>query len=148
MARKGNIYTARNKENVLKALRDCEGIVYIACKNANVGRNTFYTWLREDEAFRAEVDEINEVVLDKIESVVVNIALAGESQREQLNAAKFMLATKGKHRGFSERTETHVSGELNSKIEVVRAEFPNNGTDQNPPLPPSWEANTSGILPG
>ena len=54
------------------------------------------------------------------------------------------------HAGFSDKVETQISGELKTQntIEVVRAEFPNNGTETAPPLPPSWQANTGGKLPG
>ena len=54
------------------------------------------------------------------------------------------------HAGFSDKIETQISGELKTQntIEVVRAEFPNNGTETAPPLPPSWQANTGGQLPG
>lgn len=54
------------------------------------------------------------------------------------------------HAGFSDRIQTEISGEIKTQntIEVVRAEFPNNGTETAPPLPPSWQANTGGKLPG
>lgn len=142
--------TAKDKAALLAALKESKGIISRACEATGIGRTTFYEWKENDPDFKAACEEVTEVTLDVLESVVLNIAMAGQQERDQLNAAQFLLRSKGKHRGFSDKIETQISGELKTQntIEVVRAEFPNNGTETAPPLPPSWSANTSGILPG
>ncbi len=142
--------TAKDKAAILEALKESKGIISKACEAVGIARKTFYEWKNSDSDFASACEEVTEVTLDVLESVVLNIAMAGQQERDQLNAAQFLLRSKGKHRGFSDKIETQISGELKTQntIEVVRAEFPNNGTEDHPPLPPSWSANTSGILPG
>lgn len=150
--RKANIEarTAKDKAAFIEALKESKGIIVRACEAIGINRCTFYDWRDSDPDFKAACEEVTEVTLDVLESVVLNIAMAGQQERDQLNAAQFLLRSKGKHRGFSDKIETQISGEIKTQntIEVVRAEFPNNGTEAAPPLPPSWQANTGGKLPG
>lgn len=141
---------AKDKAAFIEALKESKGIIVKACQALSIDRQTYYNWRDADPDFKAACEEVTEVTLDVLESVVLNIAMAGQQERDQLNAAQFLLRSKGKHRGFSDKIETQISGEIKTQntIEVVRAEFPNNGTETAPPLPPSWQANTGGKLPG
>ena len=144
---------ARDKERLLFALEESKGIVSTACQMIGISRKTAYEWKNSDEEFAAKWEDITEVTLDNLESDALKIAsgeMEGTRVSDQLNAIQFLLKTKGKHRGFSDKIETQISGELKTQntIEVVRAEFPANGTENHPPLPPSWQANTGGQLPG
>jgi len=44
------------KEKVLESLKK-EPIVWSACKNAGIGRSTFYRWVSEDEEFEQQCNE-------------------------------------------------------------------------------------------
>lgn len=90
----------KNKEILLEALEKSLGIVSTACELANISRKTFYNYSTDDPVFKAEVDDIQNVTLDFVESQLLkNIKNGGSAE------TIFYLKTKGKHRGYIERTE-------------------------------------------
>jgi len=96
----------RNKSDILKkrlleALEISLGIVTEACKNAEVSRKTFYQYCLEDPEFKKEVDAIQDVALDFAES-----ALHKQIKNGVPSSTMFYLKTKGKKRGYIERTES------------------------------------------
>ena len=101
------------KENLLKALEVSLGVVTSACKNAQVSRKTFYQYCLEDSDFKASVDEIQEVALDFAES-----ALHSQIKDGVPSSTMFYLKTKGKKRGYIERTET-VNDNTNTNTTTV-----------------------------
>ena len=56
------------KKKLLEALELSLGVVTSACKKAGVHRSTYYEWYKEDEEFKKEVDDLNNVALDYAES--------------------------------------------------------------------------------
>lgn len=46
----------RHRQKIIEELRKTP-IVEIACKNAGVGRTTFYDWIKRNQRFRAQVEE-------------------------------------------------------------------------------------------
>tara|TARA_R110000796_G_scaffold51154_1_gene120658 strand:- start:2176 stop:2550 length:375 start_codon:yes stop_codon:yes gene_type:complete len=112
----GNEQTEHNKRNVLEALEKSFGIVTTACKTVGVGRTQFYQWLKDDEEFRKQVDDLQNVTLDMAESQLHKQILGGNT-----TATIFYLKTKGKKRGYIERQEiTGVEGTKLFDISVVR----------------------------
>ena len=112
----GNEQTEHNKRNVLEALEKSFGIVTTACKTVGVGRTQFYQWLKDDEVFRKQVDDLQNVTLDMAESQLHKQILGGNT-----TATIFYLKTKGKKRGYIERQEiTGVEGTKLFDISVVR----------------------------
>lgn len=89
--------TEQHKKAVLKALEQSLGIITTACKEAGIGRTTFYQWRKEDPAFDEAVREISEVTLDFAESQLLKQIKAGNTA-----ATIFLLKTKGKNRGYIE----------------------------------------------
>nr|DAP27680.1 MAG TPA: putative terminase small subunit [Caudoviricetes sp.] len=76
----------------------------MACRQANIkSRTTYYRWLENDE-FRDAVENVNESFIDLAES-----QLRAAVSRGDMNAVFFLLKTKGKNRGYVERTEQSVS---------------------------------------
>ena len=57
--------TKINKERLLKALESSLGVITTALKATDLSRTNFYKWLKEDEEFKAQVEEI--VVQDSTE---------------------------------------------------------------------------------
>ena len=102
------------KESILKALENSLGVVTVACKSADVPRSTYYKWLNEDEDFAAAVKDIENIALDFGESQLhKQIGLGNTS------ATIFFLKTKGKKRGYIERSELDLtSGDEPIKINV------------------------------
>lgn len=97
------------KKALLDALEKSLGVVTTACKTAGVGRSTFYKWLAEDEEFKKEVQDIENIALDFAESQLHKQISEGSTP-----ATIFFLKTKGKARGYIERQEieTKISNDL------------------------------------
>ena len=101
------------KERMLKALESSLGIT-VACKSADVPRSTYYKWLSEDEDFAKAVKDIENIALDFGESQLHKQIGDGNT-----SATIFFLKTKGKRRGYIERSELDLSsGDEPIKINV------------------------------
>lgn len=107
--------TEHNKKAVLEALEKALGVVTTACKTAGIGRTQFYQWLKDDPDFKAQVDDISNIALDFAES-----QLHKQIQNGNTPATIFYLKTKGKNRGYVERTEhTGFEGTKLFDVEIV-----------------------------
>lgn len=80
------------------------GNVSIACIKANVGRSTYYKWMRENPSFKKNVENLKEGMIDFAES-----KLFQEIQKGNTTAILFFLKTQGKDRGYVERMEQDVT---------------------------------------
>ncbi len=97
--------TEQHKKAVIEALESSLGVVTSACKKAEVGRTTFYQWLKDDAEFAKQVADIENVALDFAES-----QLHKQIQDGSAAATIFYLKTKGKKRGYIERQEISHEG--------------------------------------
>ena len=88
---------------MLSALEKALGVVSSACKAANVGRTQYYHWLKTDPEFKAKVKEVESIAIDFAESHLHKLIQNGNPQ-----ATIFFLKTKGKRRGYVEKTEVEV----------------------------------------
>lgn len=113
--------TEHNKKALIEALEKSLGVVTSACRQAEVGRTTFYEYLK-DLDFKKQVDEIQDVALDFAES-----QLHKQIQGGNTAATIFLLKTKGKKRGYVERQEiTGAEGlPTNVTVEIIRNENKN-----------------------
>ena len=100
------------KETILKALENSLGVVTVACKQADIPRSTYYKWLKEDEEFAQAVKEIENIALDFAES-----RLHTQMKDGSTSATIFYLKTKGKKRGYVERSELDVTSN-NERIKI------------------------------
>ena len=106
-----------NKKFILELLEEHHGIVTSACKSLGLHRSTFYKWCNDDADFKAAVEEITETAIDFVESKLMEkingiTVQAGEnvySQPPSDTAIIFYLKTKGKKRGYVERTEVDTT---------------------------------------
>ena len=104
------------KKQIVEALEKSLGVVTTAVKNVGIHRSTFYEWYNTDEAFKKEVDSISDIAIDFAESQLHKQLQDGNS-----TSTIFYLKTKGKRRGYVERTEiTGAEGEPTAfKIEII-----------------------------
>jgi len=104
------------KKQIVEALEKSLGVVTTAVKNVGIHRSTFYEWYNTDEAFKKEVDSISDIAIDFAESQLHKQIQDGNS-----TSTIFYLKTKGKRRGYVERTEiTGANGEPTAfKIEII-----------------------------
>jgi hypothetical protein len=96
--------SAPKKVAMLEALEKSLGIVSTAAKAANVDRQSHYNWMKEDPAYKAAVESIQESVIDFAESHLYKLVKEGNPA-----ATIFYLKTKGKKRGYIERQEIEVT---------------------------------------
>jgi len=90
------------------------GVVTVACKQTDIPRSTYYKWLKEDEQFAKAVKDIENIALDFGES-----QLHSQMKDGNTSATIFFLKTKGKKRGYVERSELDLtSGDEPVKINV------------------------------
>ena len=85
-------------------------------------RQLYYKWLEDDPAFAEAVESIRQEQIDTVESALLNKIEDGDT-----TAVIFYLKTKGKERGYSERTElTGRDGKdliPDIRIEIVDADY-------------------------
>jgi len=65
------------------------------CKEAGVGRRTFYNWLEDDLQFKDDFDELNESRLDAIESALHSRAVTDKDTTALIFLAKTLLKNRG-----------------------------------------------------
>lgn len=93
------------KRSMLKALEKSLGVVTTAAKSAGIDRQTHYNWMEKDPNYKAAVESIADIALDFAESQL------HENMRKGSDAATiFYLKTKGKKRGYVEKSELDISG--------------------------------------
>lgn len=101
------------KKAVIEAMEKSLGVVTTACKMADIGRTMFYTWYNEDPEFRKAIDDIDNVALDFAESKLHQLIKEGNP-----TATIFYLKTKGKSRGYVERTEISTPDDTKMDINI------------------------------
>ena len=106
--------TELHKKAVIEALEKTLGVVTTACKQIGIGRTQFYEWLKTDEEFRKQVEDIQNVALDYAESQLHKQIGDGSTA-----ATIFYLKTKGKNRGYIERQEIQHDGGEGLRIEII-----------------------------
>ena len=105
--------TQEKKVQVLKIFEKKGANVSVTCEAANIGRRTFYYWRENDKDFDAACKDIEDALVDFAESMLVE-----KIQDKDLTAIIFYLKTKGKDRGYVERTEQDVK--MNPFIEAMQ----------------------------
>jgi hypothetical protein len=103
--------TLHNKKILVQAMTKSLGVVTQACKLANLDRRTFYTYYNEDAEFKAEIDDIKDIALDFVEGQLLKQINSGE-----ISSTIFYLKTKGKNRGYVEKSELEHTGRIIVRI--------------------------------
>lgn len=94
---------------MLAALEKSLGVVTSACRSVGIDRSTHYKWMTSDAKYKAAVADIENIAVDFAESQLHKSISKGSD-----TAVIFFLKTKGKSRGYIERTEqdVHVKGSI------------------------------------
>ena len=92
--------TKKNLLAVLETHKKTYGNVSLTCEHHKISRDSFYKWKKRYPWFEEQVENNNEASVDYVESKLMqNIGKNKEA------SIFFYLKTKGKHRGYIERTE-------------------------------------------
>ncbi len=103
--------TTAKKQEVFLECYEKSLIISTACKNANITRDSFYRWMREDEEFIKAVDLVRELRIDYAESRLFKQMDSGNSQ-----ATIFFLKTQGKSRGYNEDVNVKLSADTGAQV--------------------------------
>jgi hypothetical protein len=113
--------TKLNKKRMLEALEKSLGIVTTAAKVTGIDRSIHYDWMKNDIEYRSSVEALSDMTLDFAES-----QLHKQIKEGNTTATIFYLKTKGKKRGYVERTEVvHETGIESAVIEWTPATIEN-----------------------
>ena len=102
---------------VIDALRETKGMVYLAAKRLGCEAQTIYNYRDRYPAVRAEMEQQDGEVDDAAEMKLYQAIIAGEPW-----AVQFRLRTKGKGRGYVERVQQEVSGPNGGPIQTEHTE--------------------------
>jgi len=105
--------TQEKKVQVLKIFEKKLANVSQTCEAANIGRRTFYYWRENDKDFDDACKDIEDALIDFTESKLIE-----KINDSDLTAIIFYLKTKGKDRGYVERSEQNVT--MNPFIEAMQ----------------------------
>lgn len=94
-------------EKIAEVYAKKAGNVSSTCSALNIDRNTFFKWRSRYDELNQALSEVEESLIDFSESKLLE-----QIQDGNLTAIIFHLKTKGKNRGYVERIENEVSGNI------------------------------------
>ena len=103
------------KEAFIIAYRENFGNITISCQACGISRTMYQGWMKNDLEFRKTLAEIEpeEIMLDWGEHKLMERSSKGDTL-----ATMFLLKTKGKRRGYIEKTEVAHEGDVVKQITV------------------------------
>ena len=115
---------ALQKKAFIDAYGKTFGNITQSCKAADISRQTFYNWKENDLDFAKEIESVEptEQFLDFLESKLIQRVNDGDT-----TAVIFALKTKGKKRGYIERTELQLEGNEEKPITFIKHGSTGNG---------------------
>lgn len=104
--------TQLKKKTFLANMSSTLGNITSSCIAAGISRQTYYNWIKEDWEFMQSVEDVFEESIDFAESSLMEQIKNGDT-----TATIFYLKTKGKSRGYVEKTqnETIVKNDMSEK---------------------------------
>lgn len=96
------------KEKFIEAFTKTKGLITKACLSANIARNTYYYWFKNDDEFKQRAEEVLEEQIDFVESKLLDLI-----EKDDTTAVIFYLKTKGKNRGYSDKA-IPIKGQSNN----------------------------------
>lgn len=92
--------------DIIKAIHKYKGNLSVAAKYLGCDRGTIYLRMKKNPRIAEEKDAAEEQRLDLYEAAIDKAALVDGD----VSAIKYVLSTRGKHRGYTERQEVDVKG--------------------------------------
>ena len=110
------------KKAAVTVYKNSLGNVSVTCEKLGIGRKTFYEWLKNDEKFKEQIDEIDQKNIDFAETALMKNINAGKEA-----SIFFFLKCKAKDRGYVEKSEIDVKGQFNLLDVMMEASQTDNG---------------------
>jgi len=107
------------EKQTIEAIKGSAGIVSTIAKRLEVDWHTAESYIKKyPEALKSFQDE-REGILDMAEATILTAIKSGDT-----GSAKWLLSTIGKKRGFTEKQEIEISGELGTPVKFVFVDPP------------------------
>jgi transposase-like protein len=105
----------KNQETLIDVFKKKGANISATCNAMNISRQTFYRWLKESPELMQEVEDSKEALIDNVETKLLSSINEGNIQ-----AILFYLRTKGKSRGYVERSEiTGADGQRLFNVQII-----------------------------
>jgi hypothetical protein len=122
---------------IIAALQEKKGCVHLAADSIGCNQSTIYDRIKESEAV-AECARHEDGKVDDVAEMVIYKSLLSDDPRIALDAAKYRLNTKGRHRGYGEKLDVSAEGVRLEFIEEIVDVLPvstheANGSASHPP---------------
>ncbi|MBT7350802.1 hypothetical protein HN803_08570 [candidate division WWE3 bacterium] len=102
-----------SKKKTLEAYMKKGCNVSATCSAIGISRQTFYKARKDDSNFRQELKDVEESIIDNVESKLLSKINDGDT-----TCMIFFLKTKGKDRGYIERQEVEMDVDGNMDLTV------------------------------
>ena len=95
--------TKNDKKRFLEAFENKGCHISKTCKDIQIGRQTYYDWINDDDEFKERCNYIRESLNDDTEDALMSAIKEGN-----VTAIIFRLKTKCKDRGYIEKSEVEL----------------------------------------
>ena len=95
-------------KQVIDAIYEANGIVTEAARILGCDRGTIYDRAKRNKKVKAAMDDANDAVLDKAEGCLIGLIDSIE-HKDHFSAVRYLLRTKGRKRGYGDRTDVVVA---------------------------------------
>lgn len=103
--------TQQDKDKFIEALKITLGNISAACELTKIKRFNYYHWIENDEKFKQDCLDIENIQFDFVENALMKNIKDGKEQ-----SAIFYLKTKGRNRGYG--SELNINANINGKIDI------------------------------
>jgi len=105
-------------EQVIKAIDGSQGILYKIAQRCRVVRHTLYDFIKENPQLNKYIEAERERVIDLAEQTIYDLAKDTNPRNvvTRLKAAEKIVSTKGKDRGWVEKTITETTDNTESNV--------------------------------
>lgn len=103
-----------SKKTILTVYKKKGGNISATCDALGIARKTFYAWKNKHPTLAEELSEVDESLVDFSESKLVKLI-----SEENVTCILFHLRTKGRDRGYIERTEQDIT--LNPFLDLMKS---------------------------
>jgi hypothetical protein len=114
-----------HKKKLIKAMIKHLGIITKACEEVGISRNQFYNYYKNDEVFKKEIDDINEITLDFVEDKLFQNIKQGDRA-----SIMFYIKYKGRKRGYIDSSDVNISGGLDINLKNMFGFEDENNTEE------------------
>jgi hypothetical protein len=107
--------TEARKSIFLEALKKNLFIVTAACEATGIKRQMYYDWIKNDPQFKLDVDNLEDMQIDFVETQLLKRIKEGSD-----SSIQFYLKTKGKRAGFGTQIDVTTNGESINNITTIK----------------------------